>query len=239
MARQDRIAVVRKATEIISFPDLEHQIGSIGFVEKMIIGQLLIVAQPKFVIETGVFRGFTTKFVREFLKNNGLSGCRIAAFDRSDVIEELQRDPYFASEKNIEMVGGPLPASLKRRLEATEHMVDFAIVDADHSYRGVTGDLKALAPHMRPGGYIFAHDYRTGDPEYEELIAAVDHFALTQGFGILPLNPTEFGTQNVWGSAILRKPDGSRPSLSNHLYHQTFGRVISRLKCSRLYRTPR
>jgi hypothetical protein len=239
MSGQDRASVVRKATEIISFPDLEHQIGSIGFVEKMIIGELLIVAQPKLVIETGVYRGFTTKFVCEFVKNNGLAGCRIKAFDMPDVVEELQRDPYFASEKNIELVGGPLPASLKRLLEATEQMVDFAIVDADHSYRGVTGDLETLAPRMRPGGYIFAHDYRTGDPEYQELIAAVDHFAVIHGFAMLPLNPTEFGAQNIWGSALLRKPDSDGPSLSNHLYHQTLGRVISRLKCSRLFRAGR
>lgn len=238
MPTQDREAVIRKVTEIISFPDLEHQIGSIGFVEKMIIGELLIIAQPKLVIETGVFRGFTTKFVREFLKNNGLSGCHIAAFDMPDVIEELQRNSYFASEKNIKLVGGALPASLKKYLQMTGQMVDFAIVDADHSYRGVTGDLKALAAHMRPGGYIFAHDYRTGDPEYRELIAAVDHFAITQGFAMLPLNPTPFGTQNVWGSVILRKPDALK-GRAYRLYHQTLGRVISRFKCSRLSRASR
>jgi Methyltransferase domain len=239
MPKQDRVPETRKATEIISFPDMEHHAGSVGFIEKMIIGELLIVAQPKLVIETGVYRGFTTKFVCEFLKNNGQSDCRIVAFDRPDVVQELQRDPYFAAEQKIELVGGALPASLKKHLQATEQMIDFAIVDADHSYRGVTGDLKALAPHIRPGGYIFAHDYRTGDPEYKELISAVDHFALTHGFSMLPLNPTPFGTQNVWGSAILRKPDGDQLSLSNHLYHKTLGRVISRFKCSRLNKTPR
>jgi hypothetical protein len=239
MSRQDRVSAIRKATEVISFPDMEHHTGSIGFVEKMVIGELLIIAQPKLVIETGVYRGFTTKFVCEFLKNNGLLGCRIKAFDMPDVVQELQTDPYFASEKSIELVGGLLPGSLRRHLEAIEQMVDFAIVDADHSYKGVTGDLEALAPYMRPGGYIFTHDYRKGDPDYEELIAAVDHFAVTRGFAMLPLNPAKFEDRDIWGSALLRKPDSDGPSLSNHLYHKTLGRVISRLKCSRLFRAGR
>jgi hypothetical protein len=239
MPGQDTTLGIRKATDVVSFPDMEHQTGSIGFIEKMIIGELLIVTQPKLLVETGLFQGFTTKFVCEFLKNNGLLGCRIKAFDMPDVVQRLQTNPYFASEKSIELVGGLLPGSLKRHLEATQQMVDFAIVDADHSYRGVTGDLETLAPFMRPGGYIFAHDYRKGDPDYEELIAAIDHFAVTHGFAMLPLNPAKFEDRDIWGSAILRKPDSDGPSLSNHLYHLTLGRVISRLKCSRLFRAGR
>ena len=183
----------------------------------MIIGNLLVVSEPKLVIETGVFNGLTTKFVCEFLKKNGIQGFRIAAFDMPDVVQDIQsRNPYFASEKHVELVGGLLPRSLQRYLESTADLVDFAIVDGDHSYKGVTGDLETLAPRMRPGGYIFAHDYRRHDPEYRGLTAAVYHFAVRRGFALLPLNPTGLPSREVWGSVLLRKPEGDRLSLSRH-----------------------
>jgi hypothetical protein len=229
-------SVVRKATEVVSFPDMEHQTGSIGFVEKMIMGELLIIVQPKLLVETGTFRGSTTKFVCEFLKKNRLPKCRIAAFDLPQVIQGIhRRDPYFASQDNVELVGGLLPASLKRYLETSAQMVDFAIVDGDHSYNGVLADLETLAPHMKPGGYIFAHDYRKRDPEYVGLAAAVDHFAAMYGFPMLPLNPSELAGREVWGSALLRKPDEDELPFSSQVYHRTLGKVISHLKRAVLF----
>jgi hypothetical protein len=236
----DSGSVVRKATEVVRFPDLEHHSGSIGFVEKMIIGELLIIVQPKLVVETGTFRGSTTKFVCEFLKKNKLSECRIAAFDLPQVIQGIhRRDPYFASQDNVELVEGLLPTSLKRYLETSSQMVDFAIVDGDHSYNGVLADLETLAPHMNPGGYIFAHDYRKRDPEYVGLAAAVDHFAAMYRFAMLPLNPGELEGCEVWGSALLRKPDDDALPLSSQVYHRTLGKVISHIKRSLLSRLHR
>jgi predicted O-methyltransferase YrrM len=228
--------VVRKATEVISFPDLEHHTGSIGFVEKMILGELLTIVQPKLVVETGTFRGCTTKFVCEFLKKNRLPACRIVAFDLPQVIQEIHKcDPYFASQDNIELVGGLLPASLKRYLETSAQMVDFAIVDSDHSYNAVLGDLETLAPHLQPGSYIFAHDYRRRDPEYMGLTAAVDHFAAMHGFAMLPLNPSDLKGCEVWGSALLRKPAEDTLTLSSLVYHRTLGKVISHMKRAVLF----
>jgi hypothetical protein len=223
--------VVRKATEVISFPDLEWDTGSIGFVEKMILGQLLIVAQPGLVVEIGTFRGRTTKFVCEFLKKNQLAQCRIAAFDLPQVIQEIRTcDPYFASQDNVELVGGVLPFSLRKYLEASRQMVGLAIVDANHSYKGVLGDLEAVAPHMKPGGYIFAHDYRKDDSEYAGLIAAVDRFATMHGFAMLPLDPGNLAGREVWGSALLRKPDPNPIPLSSHVYLRTVGKAISQME---------
>ena len=228
MSEAASASVVRKAAEVLAFPDLEHHSGSIGFVEKMIIGELLIIAQPKLVVETGTFHGSTTKFVCEFLKKNKLPDCRIAAFDMPQVVQEIHgRDPYFASQDNVELVGGLLPASLKKYLENSTQMVGLAIVDGDHSYKGVLADLETLAPYMEPGGYIFAHDYRKRDPEYVGLAAAVDHFAAMHGFAMLPLNPGELAGCEVWGAALLRKPDGDELPLSSQLYYKTLGKFVS------------
>ncbi len=39
--------------------------------------------------------------------------------------------------------------------------VDFVFVDADHTYEGCLGDLKAWVPKVRKGGVIAGHDYFT------------------------------------------------------------------------------
>jgi len=42
------------------------------------------------------------------------------------------------------------------------HSLDFVYLDADHSYKGATDDLKAWAGKVRPGGAIGGHDYIDG-----------------------------------------------------------------------------
>ena len=40
--------------------------------------------------------------------------------------------------------------------------LDFVFIDADHTYEGVTGDIGAWAPKVRPGGWIMGHDITKG-----------------------------------------------------------------------------
>lgn len=37
--------------------------------------------------------------------------------------------------------------------------IDFLIIDGDHTYSGVYGDICSWLPHMRVGGYVLFHDY--------------------------------------------------------------------------------
>ncbi|HET6499031.1 MAG TPA: class I SAM-dependent methyltransferase [Coriobacteriia bacterium] len=52
--------------------------------------------------------------------------------------------------------------------------LDFAFLDGDHSYDGVTRDLRAWAPKVRPGGLLCGHDY--GRPDQGAVQAAVTAF---------------------------------------------------------------
>lgn len=46
-------------------------------------------------------------------------------------------------------------------------LVDLLIIDADHSYEGVSRDMRAWLPHVAPGGYVFFHDYSASGTEFE------------------------------------------------------------------------
>lgn len=49
----------------------------------------------------------------------------------------------------------------------TGRPVSLLIVDGDHSYNGVRGDLKYWLPHVQIGGYIFLHDYDARGTQFE------------------------------------------------------------------------
>lgn len=187
----------------------------------MIIGQLILISQPDLIIETGTFKGQTTRFLSEFTTLNDLPDCKIKSFDLPEVINDLiSSDPFFADNIQIEFITGWLPDSLANFISRLDQPIDFAIIDAQHSYKAVKNELDILNPHMRPGGYIFCHDYREDDPSYEGVVYAVNRFASQHGYDVLPLNSSMFGAKElVWGSAILRKKT-FKPSFIKQTHYQ-------------------
>jgi predicted O-methyltransferase YrrM len=228
---EHRAASGRAVGDVARFPQFLHEPGSIGYLEKLQLAQLLLVARPRLVVETGTFRGLTTRFAAELLELNGLADSTIASFDLPDVIERVQRDPFFASHSSVRLVPGMLPGSLAEFLEQRDEPVDVAIVDADHSYGAVSAELSVLHGHLRPGGYVFCHDYREGDPLYEGVVYAVDSFAQANGYDLLALHPVERdGEEVVWGSAVLRRPFRARSiTRRRSLYFAAFDGPRTRL----------
>ena len=39
------------------------------------------------------------------------------------------------------------------------NLIDLLLIDGDHSYEGVTSDLKAYLPKVKAGGILFLHDW--------------------------------------------------------------------------------
>ena len=58
---------------------------------------------------------------------------------------------------------------------------DFIFIDADHSRRGVTADIKNWSPKVKPGGWILGHDYKPHpypvSVVVDEIFGPVQHFA--------------------------------------------------------------
>jgi hypothetical protein len=157
----------------------------------------------------------------DFISLNNLGECRIASFDLPNVINELtETNSYFKNNPKIELVQGWLPQSLKDYLKQTNKPVNFAIVDAQHSYNAVIKELNIIHLWLKAGCYIFCHDYRENDPNYEGVVFAVDKFAKKNNYNILPLNSSTLNDEEVvWGAALLRKPLRKR-QFSKGLFYQ-------------------
>lgn len=75
-------------------------------------------------------------------------------------------------------------------------LLDFAFIDADHTYDAVKADLAAWYPKIKQGGLISGHDYNHPDfPEWG-VKRAVDEFAATNGLTI------ETGDNYTWFAKV-------------------------------------
>ena len=131
--------------------------------------------RTKLIIETSLFRGYTHKYISDFISLNKIYGCRIVSFDLSEVVNAFKKkNPDYVTNGIGEFVGGKLPDSLRKFLAQTSDAIDLAVVDSDHSYLGVLNDLNTIGPRLREGGYIFCHDYCPFDKKYHGTSHAID-----------------------------------------------------------------
>jgi len=194
--------------DIVTMPTLLQQRASLTPLEKAQVGLTVIAIQPKVVIETGVWRGRTTRFLSELMLLNQIPGT-IYGFDFPDVIDELYEiDPFFQTTSNVKFVKGSLPGSLGGWLtENPTLMIDFALVDATHSYYAVYEELVRIAPRLCDDGYIFCHDYDLDEKSHIGVAAAIDDFCKKYDFVAMPLHsrPPAPKVDRSLQSALLRR----------------------------------
>ena len=109
-----------------------------------------------------------------------------AALYRKMMDQAIGRTSLF-SDRRVVVAAESAQAAAKIRPE----LLDFAFIDADHSYAGVMRDLSAWVPKVRAGGWICGHDY--GHPDQGEVKRAVDeYFAVWPGVIEIDANRTWF-----------------------------------------------
>jgi hypothetical protein len=194
--------------DLVNMPPMLQQRASLTPLEKAQVGLMVVALQPQVVVETGVWRGRTTHFLSELMRLNHIDG-RVYGFDFPDVIDELYEiDPFFKSVSNVEFIKGSLPLSMKDWLVNNPNlMIDFALVDATHSYNAVYDELTLIAPRLCKDGYIFCHDYDVDEKSHVGVAAAIDDFCWKFDFTVMPLHsrPPAPKTDTSWQSAILRR----------------------------------
>jgi hypothetical protein len=80
--------------------------------------------------------------------------------------------------------------------------LDFAYIDADHSFEGALADLEAWEKTIKPGGWLMGHDYVDNEASRQMgfgVIAAVDEFCRRYPWDLVAL------TNEEWPSFQLRR----------------------------------
>jgi hypothetical protein len=99
----------------------------------------------------------------------------------STMTQEEQDLSYEITKAVTSFAGNRATVIRKRSVEAAkdipDNSLDFAFIDADHSYEGCRDDIKAWFPKVKPGGLLCGHDYENNQHAFGPMVKqAVDEF---------------------------------------------------------------
>jgi hypothetical protein len=159
--------------------------------------------KPRDVVETGVARGISSRFVLEALERNG-SG-RLWSIDVPPLLEIGLRDETgLAIPAHLRPRWRYLEGSSRKRLpvllDVLQH-VDVFIHDSMHTTRNVAFELTSVWRYMRPGGVMIIDDIQRN--------SGFARFASAEGEGIFVAGSADDGRATI-GVAI--KTDGIPPN---------------------------
>ena len=147
--------------------------GGISMLERVTLAQLLRFAKPRRLVEIGTYRGITTRLMLD----NAPADARIWTIDLPEDVRSTDSLTHASDERLIRTreVGW----SYKRHPAASRVQqvfgdsrdpdtwrviskdVDFAFIDASHSYEAVKADTLRLLDHLTEDAVVLWHDYST------------------------------------------------------------------------------
>ncbi len=144
--------------------------GSMAPLERFLLAQLVRYFKPKTILEIGTFRGTTTRL---FL-DNAPSIARIYTIDLPTAVNPSEVraatdarliqhrkvgadfDGHPGAERVVQVFGSSLDSST---WEQIPRGIEFAFIDASHSYDAVRNDTERTFQVLAEGGVVAWHDY--------------------------------------------------------------------------------
>lgn len=109
---------------------------------------------------------------------------------------EQQERYYSAARQAVAFAGDRARiirmGSIAASSEIEDNTLDFAFIDADHSYEGCAADIRVWLPKLKPGGLVCGHDYDHPLKTRFGVKRAVDEAVARQGWRL------ELGADMTW-----------------------------------------
>ncbi len=178
-------------SDVVQFPQLESQRHSLSVIDKMLIGNFIIMVRPRIILELGVFKGSTTRFICDFLAQNNLDAI-VVGFDWIQNVEYLRENDetlrQYEAEGRLQFIPGILPDSLQNWLESTDRAVDLILLDSVKDYYSLTRQMQILWPRLSVVGYMICQDYAA---PYYGACCALEDFAKRRDVWATVLTPPD------------------------------------------------
>lgn len=114
---------------------------------------LVRATRPELMVETGVANGASTFLVLTAMEENGVG--RLISTDVTEYVGSLlTEDERAATRWDLRVIATDGFGAVAAGAGA----VDVFLHDSDHSYVNVRGEVAAVWPHVRPGGFVVADD---------------------------------------------------------------------------------
>jgi len=133
--------------------------------EKVLLMNLARMQRGQVYVEIGSYHGSSACFIAHGIRLSAHSrGARLYCIDTwmNDAMTEGQLDTYQQFKENVSSYDSlivPVRALSVDAAASFSDQVDFLFVDGDHSYDGVSTDLRAWLPKLAPGALLAMHDY--------------------------------------------------------------------------------
>lgn len=189
---------------------------SINFFEKKILSKFLTLSNPKVVLELGIDKGSTTKYILNHIKKNNLK-AKLYGFDLVEKIRKLENTDEsiksYLNNNHLQFIKGSLPESLNNFLIKQKPIIDFVFIDATGDFKNVYGELSLIWPYLSVNGYIICHYHK------ERLHYAVEYFSKKNNAKFLPLTRLYSDTKVNASIVVISKPQFNY-NLFKRLYYQ-------------------
>lgn len=163
-----------------TFLNAEHWGSLHDRVEYPLLTAIIATLQPRLVFEFGTFHGAATLLFARACPEAQITTLNIPSSQspRLGILTDQQRELIATDEIGAFFRGKPEAARIHQLLldssdlDVSGHRqrYDFVWVDAGHSYECVCNDSDKAFEMVRPGGYVFWHDF---DPLQEGLARAL------------------------------------------------------------------
>ncbi len=121
--------------------------------DRIYIYALVRGLRPKRALEIGTRWGGSARIITAAMQDNGV-GKLVGLDPATGSFRASNR----ATHGRFTLVEGRSPEDVGKAMAHHDGLLDFAFVDALHTYHSCAADLHVLAPHMAPGGHILFHD---------------------------------------------------------------------------------
>jgi len=208
-----------------------HKGGFKPIEDRLDIGNILESKKFKTGAEVGVQGGNNAKNILERWPSCvefhlvDLWGHQDNYRDKANLSNEKQDSIYESAQKWLEKFQTKTIFHRMLSVEAAKIIsndsLDFVYIDARHDYCGVTEDIEAYWPKLRPGGIMAGHDFVTaaiaattgqdwsicldGSTHPGAVRGAVEDFADKKGLVI----SVEYNSKTIWKSWMIQKPTKS------------------------------
>jgi len=174
---------------------------------------LVLLTQPRRVLETGTHKGYSACTVAQALKNLGNNGRIITVdpWETDHLWDGTELEPYITWINATSQ-------ELATRSASQVHKFEMLVLDSDHKYNTIMEEMMLFDKFLVPGGYLFFHDILY----YDGVGAAFEQLKNNPRFETVSLDSprthgiasdTEAGYGRSPGVGIARRIKDAEPAL--------------------------